>query len=890
MIELRILGSPDMVGADGSQLLSVLHRPKSLALLSYLAVEGLGDYQRRDRLLGLFWPEAEERKARSSLSEALSRLRQSLGPRVILTRGSEEIALSPSNLWVDASALLAAAENGTLDKVARLYRGPLLDGFFLDESLGFDHWLDSTRARFERVALEALGNLTDAAAAEGDASAMTWAERAVALSPTDAASVRRLMTLLSRSGHRTSALDAFDHYVRRIADERGLEPSEDMADLASRVRSGDLTDPGQETGERAPARSTSSGVHLRLLSGGPEADVDSDRVGEHEAGSLPEPLPDPVIERRKRPSVDVQPVAQPWKRIAVALATITIALAAVAIWSALSDPTLPVVRSDVTPPSGSRLVLWPGDVVFTLAPDGERIVYVGEGPDGRQLWDRRLDELEPTPIPGTEGATAPVFSPDGTSVLFMQDNDLKTVSLAGGPPFTVVDGLEAEPFLDWGSDGLIYYARGGYIYRVPAEGGEPEQVTAEFRGADVRLPHVLPDGRGLLVTLRRDFWTAAIGVVGPEGGEIRELFRGTTARYSASGEIVYATMQGELMAVPFDLDRLEPTGSPVAILEGVLVRNPVSTAEFALSGTGSLVYFAPGTPPSYQAVWVDRGGRASEIDPGWTFGGDGRWSGLALSPTGDRLALSAIDNAGVDIWIKRLDGAPAERFTFTGRGNHRPAWSHDGAYVAYVGDRSQGEWETVRRRSDGTGEVETLMSGGVNTAHYSRDGDWLVYAMESSSADIFALRLGVDRVGRALLADDAYHEFNPVLSPDGRWLAYNSDETGRFEVYVRSFPDVGSLKRQVSTEGGTEAVWSRSGRELFYRNGAGELVSVEVIDEPTFSVRAQSVLFSAADFLASFSHPIYDVRQDDQAFVMLREVAGREPDRLILVQNLFGSR
>ena len=174
-------------------------------------------------------------------------------------------------------------------------------------------------------------------------------------------------------------------------------------------------------------------------------------------------------------------------------------------------------------------------------------------------------------------------------------------------------------------------------------------------------------------------------------------------------------------------------------------------------------------------------------------------------------------------------------------------------------------------------------------SHPSRDGDWLVYALQTSSADIFALRIGVDSVGRALIADEDYHEFNPVLSPDGRWLAYNSNETGRFEVYVRSFPDVGSLKRQVSTTGGSEAIWSRSGRELFYRNEAEELVSAEVVDEPTFSVRSQSVLFSAAEYLASMSHPIYDVRSDDQAFVMLEAVAG-EPDRLILVQNLFGGR
>ncbi|MDH3272725.1 MAG: hypothetical protein OEN56_15410, partial [Gemmatimonadota bacterium] len=547
---------------------------------------------------------------------------------------------------------------------------------------------------------------------------------------------------------------------------------------------------------------------------------------------------------------------------------------------------------DVTPPPGSALWGAPGGVGFTLSPDGERFVYVGEAPEGTQLWERRLGELDPRPIPGTGAAVAPVFSPDGSSIVFMQDGSLKTMSLGGGLPFTLLAGFEGPAFLDWGSDGMIYYAHSGIVSRLPAEGGEPEPVTTEFEGAGVLLPHVLPAGRGLLVTLRMNAFDAAIGVVGPEGGKPRRLFQGTTPQYTRSGDLVYATMQGELMSVRFDLARLEPVGSPTPLLEGVPVSLVSSTASFSLAEAGGLVYQATGTPPSYQAVWVDRSGRATEIDPSWTFGGHSRWSTVVLSPTGDRLAVSvtgSADDPGVDIWIKSLDGAPAERFTFTGRGNHRPAWSHDGAYLTYARDRSQGEWETVRKRSDGTGEVESVLPGGVNTAFYSRDGDWLLYAMQSTSADIFALRIGVDSVGHALVADDDYHEFNPVLSPDGRWLAYNSNETGRFEVYVRSFPDVHSLKRQVSVEGGSEAVWSRSGRELFYRNGADELVAAEIIDEPTFSVRAQSALFSAADFLGSASHPVYDVGPDDQAFVMLAAVAG-EPDRLILVQNLFGQR
>ncbi|HSH76185.1 MAG TPA: hypothetical protein VLA09_10920 [Longimicrobiales bacterium] len=168
MIELRILGSPNLVGEDGNQLLSVLRRPKRLALLSFMAVECLGTYLRRDRLLGLLWPDSEERKARSSLSEALSQLRGSLGSAVVSTRGKEEIGLSPDHIWCDAADVLAAGgTDPDLERVAALYRGPLLDGFLLDDSSGFDHWLDSRRGRLERIALDALGRLTDAAEAYG---------------------------------------------------------------------------------------------------------------------------------------------------------------------------------------------------------------------------------------------------------------------------------------------------------------------------------------------------------------------------------------------------------------------------------------------------------------------------------------------------------------------------------------------------------------------------------------------------------------------------------------------------------------------------------------------------------------------------------------------------
>lgn len=297
MIELRILGSPELIGANEDQAVPVLNRPRRLALLSYLAVESTGTYQRRDKLLGLFWPESTERKARSSLSEALSRLRQALGSDAIVTRGKEEIGLSAEHFWCDAAALLAASSDGKLNEVARLYRGPLLDGFFLDDSGGFDHWLESTRGHMERTALEALGRLTDGATASEDPSGVVWAERAVALSPLDGPSVRRLMAAQARSGHRAQALDLFERHKRRLMDDRGLEPSKEMVDLATRIETGDDFERSPAVGPRVLVPSITTSADTQQSPSRP------DSAGVPDARDLVSALPVPGITSEDHPGL-----------------------------------------------------------------------------------------------------------------------------------------------------------------------------------------------------------------------------------------------------------------------------------------------------------------------------------------------------------------------------------------------------------------------------------------------------------------------------------------------------------------------------------------------------------------------------------------------------------
>ncbi len=293
----------------------------------------------------------------------------------------------------------------------------------------------------------------------------------------------------------------------------------------------------------------------------------------------------------------------PWKRMTVGFSSLAALMTLAFGWALLRpEPPSAIQRFEVI--SGEPLPIGRTSVDLSLSPDGSRIVYAALPPTGdRQLWQRALDDLVPVPIPGTEGAQDPVFSPDGLAVAFSAQGNYKTVSLSGGPPFTVVASNVGTLSPAWGWDGMIYFDRRRVIHRVPATGGDPVAVTLLTEGALHGLPEPLPDGRGLLLTVvRGTLEESRIAVVGPEGGEVREILTGVMARYAASGHVVYATADGTLMAAPFDLKRLEVTGPPVAMLEGIDMQQ--SAAKFAMSPSGSLLY-GTGTERAQQVVLVD---------------------------------------------------------------------------------------------------------------------------------------------------------------------------------------------------------------------------------------------------------------------------------------------
>jgi serine/threonine-protein kinase len=558
-----------------------------------------------------------------------------------------------------------------------------------------------------------------------------------------------------------------------------------------------------------------------------------------------------------------------WTR---ALAATTLLLAAALGWILLTGPraqSRQPSRFDVTPDSGRPLM--DGGVGLALSADGTRLVYVGEGSGaGTRLWMRSFDRLDPVPIPGTDGAIAPALSPDGRSLAFQVGPAIHVAALPDGPSRRVVDeGYDPS----WGADGSLYFANDQVIWRM-APGGTPEAFTRPGDAIQV-LPSALPDGRGLLLTVRRSVASESrIAVVGPDGGAVREILDGTMARYAESGHIVFTTADGTLLAAPFDVRRLR-VGSPVAILTGVRV-DASSASQFALSPSGSLAYLARAAGAARPAalVWVDRNGVAAPADTTWTRGA----GFLALSPDGTRLAIGH--------WIKPLDGTPA--FPLPGTGLVHPAWTPDGDSLLLDGDSA-----LLTRRADGSGRaVQTWKDvREVVAPQWSPDGIWLVYRTNvnrTGNGDILTVRPTRDSVPRALAATRAM-ELSPAIAPDGRWLAYSSDETGRSEVYVTSFPDTAIGRWRISEDGGVTPLWARSGRELFYRRPGGAMVAVQVRTAPSFAKVGSRVLFEGREFAAAALHPMWQVAPDGRRFLMWRSVgeASARTDRLVLVQDFF---
>jgi eukaryotic-like serine/threonine-protein kinase len=568
-----------------------------------------------------------------------------------------------------------------------------------------------------------------------------------------------------------------------------------------------------------------------------------------------------------------------------------------ALWGWLRPPPTPLLSQFSLALRRNQTLQAPlptGGARIALSPDGRAMVYSGPADGGNRLWVRLFDQLDATPIAGTENGSSPFFSPDGKRVGFIKEGtSVRIASLAGAPTVTLTDKANSTSG-DWGDDGYIYFEVDSGVARMRATGGEIEPVYVikpDKKEIATEWVHVLPGGAGVLFRLRHvgqgpgDFEIMAAPV---PRGEAHSLVRGVYALYSPTGHVLVVTADGKLIAIPFDAKKLELTGAPIALLEGVGVRNGGFNVDLSLAGNGTLAYSTGGTLGSRRAVWVSREGGVSPTDAGWDP--QGVIETASLSPDGKAVAVGLSREGRRDIWVKQLPEGPFSRITFGDTSSVRPGWSSDGREVLYVNDRSgSGVGPAYAHRADGTGVARLLFASptlDIGQIVASRDGRWLVLRTAppgAGSTDIVGLQAG-DTTLVPLVATPAA-EVYPSLSPDGRWLAYTSNESGAPEIYVRPFPETATAKWQVSTAGGREPAWAGSGRELFYLNGRNEMVVAEVQTGTTFSVGKQRALFPASDFARPGPVPSFSISPDDKRFLMVREGEASQQSELIVAEN-----
>ncbi len=534
---------------------------------------------------------------------------------------------------------------------------------------------------------------------------------------------------------------------------------------------------------------------------------------------------------------------------------------------------------------------------IAISPDGSTIAFTG-GLE-RRLYVRRRDELNAVPLPGTEGALGPFFSPDGQQLAFTTlSNVLKVVSLKGGPPTILADSVVGRSGGSWGADGQIYIpsrANTAIVHLASSPGSKPTPVTVlDSANGEVahRFPDVLPNGKGMI-------FTVAYGGKGRTGNSIAVadlathkhtvLVNGTQAHYSPSGHLLYVTENGTLMAVPFDQNKMRTAGEPTAIAEGLHI-GFLGSVDVAISRTGTLLYVSGVGQGNGQLAWVARDGKAQPVDSAW----HGYFQYPSISPDGTRLAVNLSESARMDVWIKQLDRGPSLKLTFDAINNSYPSWTPDGRSVTFYSSAAQAgaiNSDLWTKRADGSAQAIRQLHYGraLAEALWSHDGRWLVIrtsAGDNGGGDLLAIRPGIDTVPIPLEAT-RFSEYSPTLSPDDRWLAYSSNETGRDEVYVAPFPNAGTAKWPVSTQGGSEPLWSHHGNDLFYRDASGNMVSVNVNTRPTFSIGGARVLFPTNRYLANPQHREYDISRDDSRFLMVGLVGGNSSDKLIVVDNWF---
>jgi Tol biopolymer transport system component len=538
---------------------------------------------------------------------------------------------------------------------------------------------------------------------------------------------------------------------------------------------------------------------------------------------------------------------------------------------------------------------------MALSPDGTAIVYTAN----QQMFLWAMNQLAPVPIHGTEnagtgGVRSPFFSPDGQWIGFWQSGQLRKVSITGGAP-VMLCSARTPTGASWTAENTILYGQGAEgIWRVSGDGGKPENVVKVDAGQSASAPELLPRGRTILFTLARKELDAGQIVVQSLDTGIRQvvLERGTDARYLPTGHLAYA-LGSTLLAVRFDIATLKVKGGPVPLVEDVAVTPDGVLAHFAVSNEGTLVYVprdAVAGIGQRTLVWVDRQGREAPIKApprAYVY--------PRLSPDGTRIALMVADQEH-DIWVWDLvREKPLTRLTFGPAFEVGVAWTPNGQSVIFSSGAlpGLGPSNLFRRAADGTGPVEQLTqdTAAIGPFAVTPDGTGLIFSQRPPAggtagdlSDLMLLPLIGDRRPKPLVPTASTEAFGEV-SPDGHWLAYQSNESGQFEIWVTPFPNVTTGKWQVSTGGGRQPLWARTGQELFYES-MGAMMRVSPTSRSTFAAGPPSKLFDATSFfIPEVPGRVYDITPDGRRFLMTK--ASRAADaslpsaRFVVVQHWF---
>jgi len=534
-----------------------------------------------------------------------------------------------------------------------------------------------------------------------------------------------------------------------------------------------------------------------------------------------------------------------------------------------------------------------------LSPNGRKLAFTAKDESGKVLlWVRSLDTLAAQPLPATDGAYLPFWSPDSRSIAFFAQGKLKKIDVDGGPPQTLCN-VENAHGGSWNSEGVIVFASalGQPLSRVSSASGEPALITKLLpsqRGH--RFPSFLPDGRhflyfaaGQLVAIDSAGGDSGLfigSLDSPEGQRL--LAADSPAVYSPPGYVLFIR-QGTLLAQPFDAKKLKVTGEPVPIAEQVAFDQ--NHLGFSASENGALAYRTGVRGSNLQLAWFDRTGKL--IEP---VGMPGGYLGPDISPDGKRIAIRRHEGTGGDVWLLEASGGMTSRFTFeASQENSQPIWSPNGSRIVF-GSRRNGKWGLYLKPSNGIGNEELLIESDTlkMPMSWSADGKFIVYWVQhpKTGNDAWALPLAGDRKPFPLLQTPNSESY-PQISPDGKWIAYSSNETGSPEVYVQSFPP-GAGKWQISRSGGGPSRWRRDSKELFYLDSinSGKMFSVVInATESKFESSVPRPLFDSGYYFLRFAHPgpwnIFAVSPDGQRFLIPRPEsdvtgAGNTPITIVL--------